>query len=276
MPTRQFARGLLAFHYYAIGTKLDSGCSGIDEIMATILVVDDEVDTCRNLSDILTDLGYGVDIAHEGFSALEMVRQKSYDVALLDLKMPGMDGLTLYREIKKLRADTVAIVVTAYAGGDTKAEALAAGAWHVLSKPVDFRNLLSFVDEALGQPLVMVVDDDHDLCANLWDLLRDRGYRVCLAHDENEAVEHLKGREYRVVLIDMKLPASDGAAVFHIVRKANPQTRTVVITGHRAEMEHMVQRVMDAGADAVCYKPFDMPDLLATLKQLSDDLTLNQ
>jgi two-component system, NtrC family, response regulator HydG len=67
----------------------------------SILVVDDEVDTCRNLSDILTDLGYRVDVAHDGFTALAMVRQKPYDVALLDLKMPGMDGLTLYREIKK-------------------------------------------------------------------------------------------------------------------------------------------------------------------------------
>src|SRR6266496_4184044 len=133
----------------------------------SILVVDDEVDTCRNLSDILTDLGYGVDVAHDGLTALEMVRQKPYDVALLDLKMPGMDGLTLYREIKKLRSGTVAIVVTAYAGGDTKAEALAAGAWQVLSKPVDFSKLLALVDEALGQPLVMVVDDEHDLCANL-------------------------------------------------------------------------------------------------------------
>ncbi len=65
----------------------------------SILVVDDEVDTCCNLSDILTDLGYGVDVAHEGQTALAMVRRKSYDVALLDYNMPGMDGLTLYREI---------------------------------------------------------------------------------------------------------------------------------------------------------------------------------
>src|SRR6476646_7233102 len=99
----------------------------------SILVVDDEVDTCRNLSDILADLGYTVDIAHDGPSALELVKHKSYDVALLDFKMPGMDGLTLYREIKKLRADTVAIVVTAYAAGEMKTEALAAGAWQVLA-----------------------------------------------------------------------------------------------------------------------------------------------
>ena len=110
------------------------------------------------------------------------------------------------------------LVVTAYAGGDTKAEALAAGAWQILSKPVDFPKLLGFVDEALGQPLVMVVDDDHDLCENLWDLLRERGYRVCLAHDEKEAAERLTGREFKVVLIDMKLPAGDGTTVFRIVR----------------------------------------------------------
>src|SRR6185369_7774818 len=98
----------------------------------------DEVDTCQNLSDILTDLGFQVDTASDGPSALEKARKMPYDVALLDLKMPGMDGLMLYREIKKLSAGTVAIVVTAYAGGDTAVEALAAGAWQVLAKPVDF------------------------------------------------------------------------------------------------------------------------------------------
>ena len=236
----------------------------------SILVVDDEVDTCQNLSDILTDIGYTVDVAHDGPSALEMVRRKRYDVALLDLRMPGMDGLTLYREIKKLRAGTVAIVVTAYTGGDTASEALSAGAWHVLAKPVDFSILLKLVDEALEQPLVMVVDDDHDLCANLWDVLRERGFRVCLAHDEKQAAERLMDRAFKVVLIDMKLPTGDGAGVFRMVRQVNPQARSVVITGYRSEMDQRVKQVVDEGADAVCYKPFDMPNLLATLKRLSE------
>lgn len=239
----------------------------------SILVVDDEVDTCRNLSDILTDLGYSVDVAHEGVTALEKVRQKAYDVALLDLKMPGMDGLTLYREIKKLRAGTVAIVVTAYASGETKAEALAAGAWQLLPKPVDFPSLLGYVGEALDQPLVMVVDDDHDLCENLWDLLRDRGYRVCIAHNEKEAVSQLSDQRFVVVLIDMKLPQGDGNSVFRLVRQTNPQARTVLITGHRSEMDVLVKKVVDEGADAVCYKPFDMPNLLATLDKLSQEPT---
>jgi DNA-binding response OmpR family regulator len=235
----------------------------------SILVVDDDVDTCHNLSDILTDLGYRVDTAHSGSAALDLVRRRPYDVALLDLKMPGMDGVALYREIKKLRAGTVAIIVTAYASSDTAAEALSAGAWQVVSKPIDFPKLLSLVDEAVGQPLVMIVDDDHDLCASLWDILRERGYRVSVAHDEAGAAAGLRDTSHHVVLIDMKLPGGDGGSVFRLVRTANPQARTVAITGHRSEMDELVRRVLNEGADAVCYKPFDVPKLLATLDKLA-------
>jgi DNA-binding NtrC family response regulator len=233
-----------------------------------ILVVDDDADICRNLSDILTDLGYRVDCALDGPSALELVRRRPYDVALLDLKMPGMDGLSLYREIKKHRAGTVALLVTAYAGPETAEEALTAGAWKVLPKPVDFPRLLGLVDEALGQPLVLVVDDDRDLCTNLWDLLRERGFRVAIAHDACQAAAQLQEMAFEVVLIDMKIPDGDGGAVFRLVREANPQARTILITGYRSEMDQLVDRVLADGADAVCYKPFDVPRLLTSLEDL--------
>jgi len=234
-----------------------------------LLIVDDDVDTCRNLSDILTDLGYQVDTAHDGLSALDLVRRRTYDVALLDLKMPGMDGVTLYREIKKLAAGTVAIIVTAYASSETAREALAAGALQVLPKPVDFPRLLGLVGEALDQPLVLVVDDDPDLCANLWDLLRERGYRVAMAHDKGTAAAQLRAQLFKVVLIDLKLPQGDGSEVFRLVREVNPEARAVVITGHRSEMDQLVQRLLREGADGVCYKPFDVGGLLATIDRLT-------
>src|SRR5262249_14310288 len=148
-------------------------------------------------------------------------------------------------------------------------EALTAGAWQVLSKPVDFPRLLGLVEEALGQPLIMVVDDDPDLCANLWDLLRERGFRVAIAHDEREAAQRLRDRCFRAVLIDVKLPRGDGPSVFRLVRQTDPRARTVVITGHRSEMDQLVQQVLSEGADAVCYKPFDVPRLLTTLQELT-------
>jgi CheY-like chemotaxis protein len=234
-----------------------------------ILVVDDDVDTCRNLCDILTDFGYRVDTAHDGASALALVRQKAYDVALLDLRMPGMSGVELFHEIKKLRGGTVGIIVTAYATPEAEATALASGARQVLAKPVALPRLLELVREATGAPLLLVVDDDPDLCANLGDLLRDRGYRVSLAHTIREAGEQLRDTAFTAVLIDMKLPCGDGGEVFRLVREVNPEARTVLITGHRAELEERVRQVLAEGADAVCYKPFDVGLLLTTIERLT-------
>jgi len=236
--------------------------------MSSILVVDDEADTCQNLADILGDLDYNVDTALNGLEALELVRRKRYDVALLDMKMPGMDGLTLYREIRKLQPDTVALIVTAYASGRTADDALKAGAWQVLSKPVDLSKLLPLVDDATHQPLVLVIDDDEALCDNLWELLRERKLRVCLAHSEEQALARLSGSDYQVVLVDLKLPGGDGRHVLSVLREEHPDARTVLITAYRSEMSEK-ETPLAAGADAVCFKPFDVGQLLDTVARLA-------
>lgn len=146
---------------------------------------------------------------------------------------------------------------------------MAAGTWKVVSKPVNLRDLLKLVDEALEQPLVLVVDDDHDLCANLWDILRERGFRVCLAHDGREAANRLRDATFKVVLIDMRMPEGDGNSVFRAVRDADPEARTILITGHRSEMDELITQMIAEGADAVCYKPFHVPELIEKVEQLA-------
>lgn len=236
----------------------------------TILVVDDDHDACRNLSDILTDLGYAVETAHDGRGALELVRQKSFDVALLDYKMPGMDGLTLYREIKRLSPATVAMMITAYVSGASSEDARHAGMWKVLPKPVDLAMVLPLVDEAVHQPLVLLVDDDHDLCASLWDLLRERGYRVDLAHTASAARDLFLRQKAEVVLLDLKLPDGDGKEVFSVLRQTAPEARTIIITGYGGQLDALIEKLLSDGADAICYKPFNLDQLLATLKRLAE------
>ena len=227
-----------------------------------ILIVDDEVDTCANLADILGELGYQVDTANEGLAALELLERKHYDVALLDLRMPGMSGLELYRRIKEKSAGTAALIVTAYASSDTAKSALAAGARQVVSKPVNIGRLLGLVQDAIDSPLVLVVDDDCDLCDNLWEIFHDRGFRVHLAHTVDDAGRILQHGPFQVVLLDMKLPGGDGRDVLKQVRATNSQARTIVITGYPDEMETRVQQALAEGATSVAYKPFDVPSLL--------------
>lgn len=238
---------------------------------SSILVVDDDRDTCRNLSDILTDLGYAVQTACDGFSALELVRKNAFDVALLDFKMPGMDGLALYREIKRISPATVAIMISAYLSGATSDEARRAGTWKVLAKPVDVARVLPLVEEALGQPLVLVVDDDKDLCASLWDVLHERGYRVSLAHTAPVGRDLLLQRKYDVVMLDLKLPEGSGKDVLSILKGANPDARAMIITGHRSELEPLIEEMIADGADAICYKPFNLDELLETLGRLAKE-----
>ncbi len=211
----------------------------MDATGPTILVVDDDADTCRNLADILTDLGYRVDTAPDGPAALELVRRRAYDVALLDFKMPGMDGLTLYREIRKLRAETVAIVVTAYA---TRAAAEQALARETFVPPKNCK--------------MQIAKCKLSICI----------LQFAFCNSDTRAKED---RSFTAVLIDMKLPEGDGSRVFRLVRDANPEARTVAITGHPSEMDELVREMVAEGADAVCCKPFDVPRLLSTLERLT-------
>jgi DNA-binding NarL/FixJ family response regulator len=94
---------------------------------------------------------------------------------------------------------------------------------------------------------------------------------MSIAHDPSEAADQLEDRAFQVVLIDMKLPRGNGSDVFHLVRRATPQARTVLITGCRSEMDQFIDRAIAEGADAVCYKPFDVPQLLGSLQNLVRD-----
>lgn len=234
-----------------------------------VLIVDDEVDACLSLRDILEDLGYEVAVAHTARDAIDLVRQNPFDVAVLDLKMPDTDGLRLYHAIKEVRADTVAIVLTAYATTETARRALDAGAWQVLSKPTDVPLLMQLIQRALTQPLLLVVDDDHEFCESLWDLLRGQGYRVALAHSVAEAANQLTDRRYRVVMIDMRLVNGSGREVLKLVQEHEPDTRTILITGFRTELDALVQDALKEGANAVCYKPFDVSRLLKCIQDLA-------
>ena len=121
-----------------------------------ILIVDDNRDILENLSDILTDLGYETDTATCGEDAIGKVEQFcpseancQYDLCLLDFKMPGIDGVELYERILEYNPKLRAIMVTAFAGDDGLKRAVEAGTWQVMRKPVDIRQLLDAIAEAI-------------------------------------------------------------------------------------------------------------------------------
>jgi len=117
--------------------------------MPTILVVDDK-DSMRNmLTETLVEEGYRVDCAPDGRRALEMVRNKSYDLVLTDLKMPDVDGLEVLGGVKESDSDTSVIVMTAYGTIEDAVAAMKKGAYDFITKPFDTDHLCVLISRAL-------------------------------------------------------------------------------------------------------------------------------
>ncbi len=117
----------------------------------TILIVDDEKDLCTILSDSLSRDRYRVVTAFNGKMGLQLVKKEKPDLILLDIKMPGMDGIEVLRKIKKMWKEIAVIMFTAFGTLETAREAMKLGAYDYVTKPVDLFFLKSLVKEVLGK-----------------------------------------------------------------------------------------------------------------------------
>ena len=115
-----------------------------------ILLVDDDQDTCASMSDIFLDRGYTVDMAYDGSDALELSGGHQYRLALLDYKMPGMDGLELCRRLRNSQPSVVVALITAFSSIATTGAAAEAGVRCSLLKPVNFSALMPLVEEVVN------------------------------------------------------------------------------------------------------------------------------
>jgi DNA-binding NtrC family response regulator len=111
----------------------------------SILVVDDEPAMRESLRDWLIELGYRVETCSSGDEALTLISERNHDVLILDLKLPGKNGLEVLKEAKKLQPDVKGIIISAYPSVDTAIEAMRQGAIEYLPKPLDLSKLEKLV-----------------------------------------------------------------------------------------------------------------------------------
>ncbi len=114
-----------------------------------ILIVDDELSVRSSLAGWFREDGFQVEAAEDGRAALEAMARGPYDIVLLDLKMPGMDGIEVQKRIRELDPDATVIILTAYASVETAVAALKLGAYDYVTKPVDPDDLSNLVRNAL-------------------------------------------------------------------------------------------------------------------------------
>ncbi|MCJ7663102.1 MAG: sigma-54 dependent transcriptional regulator [Desulfobacterales bacterium] len=125
-----------------------------------ILVVDDDEIVRESLLEWLREDGYHVEAAEDGFKALEKFKERSWNIALVDLKMPKMDGLELMGKIKETHPETEVIIITAYATVNTAVQAIKVGAYDYLVKPFNPEEL-SLIIKRLVESQSLIKEISH-------------------------------------------------------------------------------------------------------------------
>jgi DNA-binding NtrC family response regulator len=113
-----------------------------------VLLVDDETIFTKNMAKLLKFRGYEVAAVNSGDAAIRELEQSHFDVIVLDLKMPGMDGITTLKEITKLGIFTETLILTGHGSIDTALEAMKLGAYDYLTKPCEIDELVAKIEAA--------------------------------------------------------------------------------------------------------------------------------
>ncbi|MGD9143299.1 MAG: response regulator [Dehalococcoidia bacterium] len=222
-----------------------------------ILVVDDNEDLLETFSLILKRRGFHVETAGDGAAAVNRYKERDFDVTLMDIVMPEMNGVEAFRKIRELDPDASVILMTAYSEEELIQIAKKEGAHQVINKPIRIDQLIDMIKEAATEEPILVVDDDADICETLTKVLQLEGYNVISAGSGEEAVSIAREHPCKMAFIDVKLPNIDGLETFLRLKEINPRILTVMMTGFRNEVKDALDKAQEASAIACLYKPFD-------------------
>ena len=232
-----------------------------------ILVVDDLRSIRLTLGGILEDKGHNVVTVENGYQAIEAVRGTHFDAIFMDIKMPGINGVQTFREVKKIDPKATVIMMTAYSVEDLVKEALEEGAYAIVYKPFDIDRIIAIIEELLERTLILVVDDEFGDRETLKGILEDKGYRVATAQDGAEAIEMVKSKHYDIIFLDVRLPGMDGVETFEQVKKIDPKATVIMMTGYT--VEDLVKKAITQGAYTCIYKPFDVEKVMALVEDIA-------
>jgi len=233
-----------------------------------LLIVDDDISLLETIGDVFQDRGYNVAMVEDGRRAIKLVSRRYFDVILIDIKMPGINGLDTYKEVKKIIPTAAVIMMT----GDSKEElvkkAIEEGAYTVIYKPFNVKRVIKVVEEALKKPVILIVDDRIEDRETLKDILDGRGYRAVLAKDGYEAVALAQKGSFDVILLDIKMPGMDGVKTLERIKEFRPDTGVIMMTAY--SMEEFVEESLRKGAYTCLFKPINVEKMLEAIQKVRE------
>jgi two-component system cell cycle response regulator len=225
----------------------------------TILVVDDDKNFVYTLTEILRLQNWAIEIATNGYDAVRLVKQKNFDLILLDVRLPGVDGVQTFQEIKKVQPGAIIFMMS---GGpiDNLKDLQKQGVSAVLQKPLDMMKIVSMITDMDKKGTVLIVDDNDGDREILSDILTKKGFKVVEAKTGKEAITTATEGEFDIILLDIRLPDMNGTEVLEKIKHAKPASAVIAITGY--SVNEIIENVTKQGAYTCFLKPFDVETLI--------------
>lgn len=235
-----------------------------------VLVVDDDRRMVKTICDILRVNGHNAEPAYSGEEALEKVKTETPDCVLMDLRMDGIDGIESLKLLKGVAPDLPVVLMSAYATEEQVEEAKRAGAYSLLTKPIDIQMVMSFLSLMRKEESILIVDDDPAFCKTLKDILEFRGCRVETEVASEKVLGHMEHDYKLLVVLDLKLGDKDGLEVMEEIRAKYPTKPVVLVTGYRDDMAESIVKGRQIGAYTCLYKPFEADDLVRIIDEVRE------
>ncbi len=234
-----------------------------------IFIVDDNQDLAESLADILEAKGHSVDIAFDGESAVKKFQEKFFDLTFMDVRLPGMNGVESFLEIRKLHPQANVVMMTGYSVEQLLDQAMNNGALAILHKPIDIPYILSLLEEIPSEGIIVVADDDPEFASLLRELLSNEGYAVLLAHNGPDVVNQVLANKVNVLILDLRLPILSGLEVYLDLKARDKIVPTIIVTGYAIEEANSIEQLNSLSVAGCLIKPFDLAELLQAIKQLT-------
>ena len=235
----------------------------------TILVVDDDHDNADSLAELFTMEGHQVEVAYNGEEAIAAYDRRDFDLAFMDVMMPGMNGVESFLEIRRRKPDAKVYMMTGYSVEQLLQQAVDNGALGVLGKPVDLAKVMAALEAAKPHGIVLVAEDDPDLGPQLQQTIVATGRSCELVTDGQAALERVGRGGVDVLILDLNMPLINGIDVYARLRKTNKAVPTVMITACRDRYEDALAALSDVEVTGILNKPFDPVVLLDRLERLA-------
>lgn len=235
------------------------------------LVVDDDRTMVKTLADVLQMNGWEVTTAYSGTEAVEAAARTPFDVVLMDIKMPGMDGVEAFKAIKARQPDVKVVLMTAYAAQDRIQDAEREGVTRVLPKPLNLPMLLELLDRsARDRQPILLIDNDAAFLKTLSDVLRLRGYETVIAESLDAAIRLMETRRPVAVLLHMHLSSATTRDAVSAVRDSSPAAALILYSGKPGALDELEQVLPKQWVYRYLQKPFAVEELTGVLDAVRD------